>query len=153
MVEVVVYEADIGWTNIELAVAKLDRVEKANLIAELAKQYEDIVVGLPSDSVNPCSLALAYLYTLEDLKFGSRVRNKAILFLMNLLGLNQVKDVVESVSECRAVAVIGLPNGARATLFNILTRMGITGYSVRVEKPECAVSELVEVTLSRVDKL
>ncbi|MFN4045846.1 MAG: hypothetical protein ACK4H7_00715, partial [Acidilobaceae archaeon] len=48
------------------------------------------------------------MYTLEDTQMEPRVRNRAIMFLMNIMGLKQIRDVVEKVEEARVIALIGL---------------------------------------------
>lgn len=151
--EVRVYKVNVGWVIVEVAIANLDHPVDAGLIAELSKDYEEILVGLPEGSVSPCSLALAYLYTLEDLRSGSRVKSKAILFLMNLLGLKQVRDVVETVRECRVIAVVGEEGAPARVLEDVLTRMGLKQFNRSQSEAKCEVSDLGKVTLSRVDRI
>ncbi len=70
-----------------------------------------IVAGLPTSlegARKRCALQTAYLYFVEDRMQGSRVRNDNILFLMNLLGYKQTRDVVEHVRDVDVVAILGV---------------------------------------------
>jgi len=84
-------------------------------IAEIARRHVDcgytIVAGLPKDVyVDPCMAGVAYMHSLEAYARGSRVRSLPLLFLMELLGYRQVRDVVEAVSgeHVGTVVIVGL---------------------------------------------
>ena len=70
-----------------------------------------IVAGLPRrlrESVSHCTIQAAYTYVAEDLVGRrSRVKNSDILFLMNLLGVKQVRDVVEKIDSVEIVIIAG----------------------------------------------
>lgn len=152
-VEVKVYEMNLGWSTVEVVLVNLAESVDAAMVAELSKTVNELLVGLPEGTGGPCSLALAYLYTIEDLEVGSRIKSRPILFLANLLGLSQVRDVVETVRECKTLALIGAPGGPRGAIVEVLNRLGIKDYDIRYEEAECTVEELERITLSRVHKL
>ncbi len=153
MVEVKVYEIDLGWSVVEIALVNLVESVDALVVAELSKSRRELLVGLPEGEVNPCSLALAYLYTIEDMEMGSRIRNKAILLLANLLGLSQARDVVEMVRECKTLALIGAPEEPRKAIPEVLSKLGVKDYKVKHETAVCTKEALEKITLSRVTKL
>jgi ABC-type microcin C transport system duplicated ATPase subunit YejF len=152
-VEVKVYEVNLGWSTVEVVLVNLAESVDATVVAGLSKTLNELLVGLPEGVGSPCSLALAYLYTLEDLEVGSRIKSKPILLLANLLGLSQVRDVVETVRECKTLALIGAPGGPRGAIVEVLNRLGIKDHDIRYEEAKCSVEELERVTLSRVHKL
>jgi len=152
--EVRVYRINTGWVTLEVALASLPNPIDAGVIAEISKKLGGSVIGLPWDNVSPCSLALAYLYTLEDIELGSRVKSKPILLLMNLLGLSQVRDVVETVRECKAIAAVGNMGEAQVAVVEALRELDIKEPStVDVGGIECTAEELEKVTLPRVERL
>lgn len=55
---------------------------------------------------DPCSIVLSLLYAMEDRHMGSKVRKDGILIAMNLLGLSQIKDVLETLREHKTFAEI-----------------------------------------------
>ncbi len=112
------------------------------------------MIGLPGESYDPCSLSLAYLYTLEEAQMESRVRNRAILFLMNLMGLKQVRDVVEKVEEARAIALIGLGD-LTGKLEDVVKTFNIEVGEAHTDfKPApCEVDSLEHITLARLQRI
>jgi hypothetical protein len=150
------YKVNLGWSTLEVLLVDLPRKIEATVIANLSREYkEPLTVGLPEEVVNPCSLALAYLYTLEDLDTGTRIRNKAILLLMNLLGLNQAKDVVEAVKDCKTVALIGTRGEPEKVLADVASKLGIKEYYIKPEEANCTLEDenLEKITLSRINML
>ncbi|MCX8195469.1 MAG: hypothetical protein N3F67_00055 [Acidilobaceae archaeon] len=110
-----------------------------------------LMAGLPR-SVSPCAAALAYLYVLEDLQMGARVKNRSILFVMNLLGLKQIKDVIESVAEFRSIVVVGPERGVSSSLAEISAELGME-LALSQEPPHCSIEELERITSQRTDRL
>ncbi|MCE4625302.1 MAG: hypothetical protein F7C35_05505 [Desulfurococcales archaeon] len=94
-----------------------------------------IVAGLPrrlGEAVSQCTIQAAYTYVAEDLAGGrSRVKNRDILFLMNLLGVKQVRDVVEKIDSVELVVIVG--PGARRVARNLSARC----QAREVEPPSC----------------
>lgn len=150
------YKVSLGWSTLDIVLIGLHEEVDAIVVAELSKNYnEPLIVGLPEGVTSPCSLALAYLYTLEDLEIGSRVKNKAILLLMNLLGLNQVRDVVEVVKNCKTLALIGTHRRLDDILADIADKLGIKEYDIKLNEINCATEDenLEKITLSRISRL
>ncbi|MCE4628219.1 MAG: hypothetical protein F7C34_03615 [Desulfurococcales archaeon] len=90
-----------------------------------------VVAGLPSryeGLVSMCTAATAYLYTSEDVVSGSRVRNIGLLYLMNLLGKKQLRDVVEELDSIGLVLVVGL--GADEAAKTLSGKCGATAVPV-----------------------
>jgi len=70
-----------------------------------------VVAGLPEGAhIDACTAAVAYLHALEARARGSRVKSLPLLFLMELLGYRQVRDVVEAVNTAplSLIVVVGL---------------------------------------------
>jgi len=87
-------------------------------VAEKAARHAEcgatVVAGVPEGaSIDACTVAVAYLHALEARARGSRVRSLPLLFLMELLGYRQVRDVVEAVnnSPLGLIVVVGLDGG------------------------------------------
>ncbi|MEM4511947.1 MAG: hypothetical protein QXK97_01410, partial [Acidilobaceae archaeon] len=120
------HEIELGCVKVYVSIALLDKPLRVDTLPSINDSYA--VVGLPSlEHAEPCKLALSYLYALEERVIGSRVKKTPILILMNLLGVKQVRDVVERVGEARAVVALGLDPGVSSVLIEVLKTVG---YSV-----------------------
>jgi len=151
--EVEIYEVNLGWNIIEIILVNLAETVNVTIPTELSKIHKELLVGLPEDTINPCSLALAYLYTIEDMEMGTRIKNKAILFLANLLGLSQARDVIEAIKKCKGIALIGVLGEPRKTIPDIIEKLDIKDYNMKFKEAKCTIEDLEKVTLLRINKL
>lgn len=83
-----------------------------------------------------------------------RVRNRAIMFLMNIMGLKQIRDVVEKVEEARVIALIGLGD-ITGKLEDTVKTLNIDIGEARVDfKPApCNIDSLEHITLARLQRI
>ncbi len=105
-----------------------------------------VVAGVPGpEPPSPCTVAVALVHALEARARGSRVRSLPLLFLMELLGVPQVRDAVERVAEARYLVVASLEEDcARA---GAEAAGGLAGGEVEAG---CSLSEASEATLRSV---
>ncbi|MEM4678515.1 MAG: hypothetical protein QXP76_04750, partial [Acidilobaceae archaeon] len=117
------YRVVLGWLEVYISIAFLNNSIPANF---LPPSIDDVVVvGLPLlELASPCKLAISYVYALEDKELGSKVKKTPILVLMNLLGVSQIKDVVNRIEEVSVVATVGLSPEASRILIETLQTLG-----------------------------
>jgi len=68
-----------------------------------------IMAGVPKgygEKLTKCTIVAALAYTAEDIVQGSRIRNKSILFLINLLGKKQIKDIINEINNIYYIIII-----------------------------------------------
>ncbi|MCS7107265.1 MAG: hypothetical protein NZ902_04080 [Acidilobaceae archaeon] len=111
-----------------------------------------LIAGLPRE-VDPCSAILAYMYVTEDVLLGTKVKNKSLLFAMNILGLKQTKEVVEGVTEFLSVVVAGPEGKASEALEEVRQQLGADFIDVRYDSFSCSPEELERITRERVERL
>jgi hypothetical protein len=129
-------------------------IEAERFISECVNRIEGaLVVGLPErfyTRLSLCALKAAFLYTAEDLVIGTRIRNKAILFLMNLLGLRQARDVVEAVDTVFFVVVIAFDEDLAERTSKFLER---SCGALEIKPPECNVNVLADMAAARLSRI
>jgi hypothetical protein len=111
-----------------------------------------LVVGVPGRfqaRLTLCTVEAAYIYTAEDITSGSRIKNRAILYLMNLLGLKQARDVVEAVDTVDYIIIIGTEPGKMDEAARYVSRR--CG-AVSWEPPHCNIEELAEMAVARLER-
>jgi|GEM_PF-835351 len=144
----------LEWTEVEVLSIELEKPVDVGEVATRVKRERPIIVGLPFKGLDACSLGISYLYTMEDLILGSRVRNKAILFLMNLLGFKQVRDVVDNIKYSHLIIAIGFKGEVRDNIKDILGELGISyEEKIDLEYVKCSIDSLENITVKRIEKL
>ena len=108
----------------------LDPRELARIASSIQDCGSTIVAGIPKGvTVDACMVAVAYLHSLEARARGSRVRSLSLLFLMELLGAPQVRDVVEKV-ESEGIGLVVAASLDPECLERSLSMIGTDGRSV-----------------------
>ena len=108
----------------------LDPRELARISSSMQDCESTIVVGIPKGvTIDACSIAVAYLHSLEARVRGSRVRSLSLLFLMELLGAPQVRDVVEKV-ESEGIGLVAVASLDPECIQRALKMIGATGRGV-----------------------
>lgn len=138
-----------GPVEVDIALLKLTRELEPRRFAErcVVRRPGLVVAGLPyryAKAISRCTAATAYLYTSEDIVGGSRVRNTGLLYLMNLLGKKQLRDVVDELDSIGLILVVGPGAGEVATVLG--ERCGAAGLSV----DDCSIDWLLLMAEARV---
>ncbi|MEN2999272.1 MAG: hypothetical protein ABDH61_01670 [Acidilobaceae archaeon] len=141
---------DLGTRRLEVIRLLLERPLPARPLRSSKELV--LVAGLPLE-VDPCSAALAYLYVAEDVLMGTRVRNRSLLFAMNVLGLKQARDVTEGVAEFRSIVVAGPEGEASGALEEVRQQVGADLISIEPDRLSCSQEELERITKGRVERL
>ena len=144
----------MGWARINVGIAELREPLPAEVIAGASKELEGAVLLGLDRPYNPCSIALSYIYSLEDDVVEGRVRRRPISVLLNLTGGRQVRDVVDRIRECKFIAAVWEEESIPGDLVDALERLGVELSNSEPEgTPVCDPGDLQRVTASRVERL
>jgi len=127
-------------------------LDPEDFVERCARRFEReglIVAGLPgglSSVVSSCAVQAAYTYTAEDIVFGTRVRNRSLLFLMNLLGYGQVRDVINYINNVKIIIVVGPGSISVARIIASECGGRVT------HPPECRVEILTRMARARLER-
>ncbi|MEB3847133.1 MAG: hypothetical protein GSR74_04070 [Desulfurococcales archaeon] len=105
---------------------------------------ETVIVALPGDPPNPCTIAVVLLHSIEAKARGARIRKLPVLFLMELLGLRQARDVAERIRKARFLIAASLSEECLEEASRIISEK-LPGVNP-VSPPECDLSEVWETT-------
>ncbi len=111
-----------------------------------------IIVGIPSrlsQNLTICSIALAYMYTMEDQILNDRIKNHNLRFIANLLGARQVADVIQEIDRVEKVIIVGPAEQVKRVSLSIAKTCG--GEVETLE--ECSEDSLWSITSKRIEKL
>ncbi|MCE4620564.1 MAG: hypothetical protein F7C33_06025 [Desulfurococcales archaeon] len=105
---------------------------------------DTVIVALPGDPPNPCTIAIVLLHSLEAKARGTRIRKLPVLFLMELLGLRQARDVAKKIREARFIVVASLSEKCLEEASRIIKEKLPSVNPI--SPPECDLSEVWETT-------
>lgn len=145
---------EAGWARVGVSACRpLARVPPESVARVSGLIGESVILCLPVEELDPCALAQSLLYSEEDSIVYGRVRKRPISVLMNLLGLRQVREVVEAVRECRYIASVGEPGKAGGSLERALEMLGLAPQECPEARGSCRSMNLFKITEARLRRL
>lgn len=107
-----------------------------------------VIAALPGEPMSMCEAAVGLLHALDSKYRGSRVRSTPILFIMEVLGYRQVRDVVERVRSPDYLVVASISMDCFSTALTLARSLPGAGAPVSVE--ECDLEGLARRTTASV---
>ena len=103
-----------------------------------------LIVGLDRKIYDPCSISIAFLHALEWRLRGSRIRKLPLIFLMELLGKRQLREVVNVSGEFNYLVNIALSNYCMNLIDSIILN-NINNLKT-LNPPSCREEEMWKIT-------
>ncbi|NOZ31236.1 MAG: hypothetical protein GXO68_04735 [Crenarchaeota archaeon] len=107
-----------------------------------------IIAALPGEPVTLCEAVTSFIHALDSRFRGSRVRSLSILFIMELLGYRQVRDVVDNVKSADYLIAASTENSCFEEAVRLVSSLEGVGDPIRVE--ECDFEGLSRRVVSSV---
>ncbi|MEB3780591.1 MAG: hypothetical protein GSR85_10260 [Desulfurococcales archaeon] len=152
-------ELDVGWDKIVMHIINLNKPANPAIIADIDKQYRDCTAIGITKEISPCRIALALLYTQEDLSTKrARVRNQTILLLMNIYGFRQIKDLLDKIKMIDKIVMINCAPHIIDHITSMLKDLGYLDLNISIKDAEvvplkCRSQDLFILTSNRLKML